>query len=152
MRLYSLVVGWMLAVLAVSTVAAPRPGGLGTVGGQVLGLDGKPVVGARVTLQAAEGHRVETAETNEQGRFWFASLPEGQYGVRAYSQGRVSEWRQNVWVAPGQQTNVVLHLRAKRSSLSENPRRRTSLAALDSSRLPVFCGSGFPSGSLKSAC
>ncbi|MBZ5694936.1 MAG: carboxypeptidase-like regulatory domain-containing protein [Acidobacteriia bacterium] len=66
------------------------------------------------------GHR-RTAETNQQGRFWFASLPEGQYGVRASYQGRVSEWRQNVWVAPGEQTNVVLHLQAKKSALSNRP-------------------------------
>ncbi|HXQ26252.1 MAG TPA: carboxypeptidase-like regulatory domain-containing protein [Candidatus Acidoferrales bacterium] len=117
-----LLISW-LALLAtvVSGAAAPRPAGVGTVAGQVLGPEGKAVAGARVTLQAAEGHHVETAETNRQGRFWFASLPEGQYGVRAYYEGRVSEWRQNVWVAPGEQTNVVLHLQAKKAALSDRP-------------------------------
>ena len=49
-----------------------------------------------------------------EGRFWFASLPEGQYSVRASDGSRVSEWRQGVWVAPGEQTNIVLHLRSKK--------------------------------------
>lgn len=103
----------LCAALAVGAAAIPHPAGLGTVAGQVLGSNGRPVAGARVILQAAEGHRLQTTDTNNQGRFWFASLPEGQYGVRASYEERVSEWRQNVWVAPGEQTNVVLHLRPK---------------------------------------
>jgi hypothetical protein len=114
MRLQMILAGILCAALTVGASAAPRPKGLGTVAGQVLAADGKAVVGARVTLQAAEGHRLQTMDTNDQGRFWFASLPEGQYGVRASFQDRVSEWRQNVWVAPGEQTNVVLHLHPKK--------------------------------------
>ena len=101
-------------ILAAAAVAAARPGGLGTIGGQVLNPSGKPVAGAHVTVQTSEGHHLQTADTNDQGRFWFASLPEGQYAVRATYEDRVSEWRQGVWVAPGEQTNVVLHLRPKK--------------------------------------
>jgi hypothetical protein len=115
MRCKLAVAGLLWALLAVAAVAVPQPKGLGTIGGQVLGPQGKPVAGARVTLQAAEGRRPETTETNDQGHFWFASLPEGLYDLRAYYEGRVSEWRQNVWVSPGQQTNVTLHLRSKKS-------------------------------------
>lgn len=104
----------LCAALAASVAAAPQPAGLGTIGGQVLGANGKPAVGAHVTVQNSEGHHIQTADTNEQGRFWFASLPEGQYDVRATLDDRVSEWRQGVWVAPGEQTNVVLHLRPKK--------------------------------------
>jgi len=100
--------------LAASAHSAPRPAGLGTIGGQVLSANGKPVAGAHVTVQTTEGHHLQTADTNEQGRFWFASLPEGQYSVRATYEDRVSEWRQGLWVAPGEQTTVVLHLRPKK--------------------------------------
>ena len=131
MRSFLLIAGLTFVGMAVSAAAAPRPGGLGTVAGQVLGPDGKAVPGARVTLQAAEGHHVETSETNQQGRFWFASLPEGQYGVRASYEGRVSEWRQNVWVAPGEQTNVVLHLRAKKTSLNDRPAAHANLGVAE---------------------
>ena len=110
MPLRLLIAGLLCAALTVGAV--PRPAGLGTVAGQVLA-NGNAVAGARVTLQAAEGRHLQTTDTNNQGRFWFASLPEGQYGVRASYEGRVSEWRQNVWVAPGEQTNVALHLRPK---------------------------------------
>src|SRR5215469_12430032 len=107
---------WLLAVLlctvvAVSSFAAPSPRGLGTVGGQVLDVRGKPVGHAHVTLQASDGDQLQVAETNSQGHFWFAFLPEGQYSVRASIQGRVSEWREGVWVSPGRQTDVILHLR-----------------------------------------
>jgi len=108
---------WVVIVLlcaAVVASAAATPGGLGTIGGQVLNAAGKPAAGVHVTLQATEGGHLQATETNDQGRFWFASLPEGQYSVRASDANRVSEWKQGLWVAPGQQTNVVLHLRAKR--------------------------------------
>ena len=115
MRSKLAVAGLLGALLTVSAIAAPRPKGLGTIGGQVVEPGGKAIAGARVTLQAAEGRHPETTETNDQGHFWFASLPEGLYDLRAYYQGHVSEWRQNVWVSPGQQTNVILHLRPKKS-------------------------------------
>lgn len=114
MRFTLLVVGLLCAAIAASVSAAAQPGGLGTVGGQVLSASGKPVSGAHVTLQATEGTLLQVADTNDEGRFWFPSLPEGQYSVRASDGSRVSEWRQGVWVAPGKQTNVVLHLRPKR--------------------------------------
>jgi Carboxypeptidase regulatory-like domain len=114
MQLRLLIAGLLCAALTVGVGAMPRPAGLGTVAGQVLGSNGKAIAGARVTLQAAEGRRLQTTDTNDQGRFWFASLPEGQYDVRASYEGRVSEWRQNVWVAPGEQTDVVLHLGPKK--------------------------------------
>ena len=114
MQLRLAIAGLLCAALTVGVDAVPRPAGLGTAAGQVLGSNGKAVAGARITLQAAEGRRLQTTDTNSQGRFWFASLPEGQYNVRASYEGRVSEWRPNVWVAPGEQTDVVLHLRPKK--------------------------------------
>lgn len=118
MRLKWFLTSSLYAALAAGSLAARPPSGLGTVGGQVLDSKGKPVANARVTLQAAEGSHLQTTETNSQGRFWFASLPEGQYSVRASDQGRVSEWRQNIWVSPGRQTDVTLHLRPQKSSVS----------------------------------
>lgn len=115
MRLRWLLAVALCAILAGGGLAAPRPAGLGTVGGSVLDAKGKPVANARVTLQASDGGHLQTAETNTQGKFWFPSLPEGQYDVRAYDQGRVSEWRQNVWVSPGHQTNITLHLHLKKT-------------------------------------
>jgi hypothetical protein len=111
MKLNWFLAGLLFAALAIASVAAPVPAGLGTVGGQVLDLKGNPVANVHVTLQASDGGHLQTTQTNTQGRFWFPFLQEGQYSVRASDQGRVSEWRQNVWVAPGHQTDVILHLR-----------------------------------------
>jgi len=114
MRFHFLIVGFLCAAVAASVSAAARPGGVGTIGGQVLNAEGKPAAGVHVTLQTTEGGHLQVTDTNDQGRFWFASLPEGQYSVRASDGSRVSEWRQGVWVAPGEETNVVLHLRPKK--------------------------------------
>jgi protocatechuate 3,4-dioxygenase beta subunit len=118
MRLCLLAAGLLWATLAASAGAAPQAPGLGTVGGQVLGPNGKAVDGARVTLQSSEGRNPQTTETNAQGHFWFPSLPSGLYDLRAYSNGRLSEWRHNVWVNRGKQTNVTLRLRPKKPALS----------------------------------
>ncbi|HKQ86647.1 MAG TPA: carboxypeptidase-like regulatory domain-containing protein [Candidatus Acidoferrales bacterium] len=116
MRFKWLVSGLLFALI-VSVCIAAAPAGLGTVGGQVVDAHGAPVADAFVTLQSSEGGHLQSAQTNTEGRFWFASLPEGQYSVRASDHGRVSEWRQNVWVSPGRQTNVTLHLRAKKGAV-----------------------------------
>ena len=82
----------------------------------MLDVKGKPVMKTRVTLQSSDGGNLQTTETNAQGRFWFAFLPGGQYEVRASDQTRVSEWRQGIWVSPGHETNVTLHLRRRQES------------------------------------
>ena len=112
---------WHLAavlcgVLAFGGGVFASPQGMGTVGGRALDLKGKPVAKARVTLQASDGGHLQTSETNAEGRFWFAFLPEGQYSVRASDQTRTSEWRQGIWVSPGRQTNVTLHLHRRQES------------------------------------
>ena len=109
------VLGTLLFIaLAGGSFATPSPGGLGTVGGQVLDINERPVAKVHVTLQDTEGGHLQTTETNSQGHFWFPSLPEGQYSVRASDHGRASEWRQGIWVSPGRETDVVLHLRPKK--------------------------------------
>ena len=121
MRPRLLAAGLLWAALAAGAGAAPQTRGLGTIGGQVLGLDGKVVEDARVTLQWSDGRHPHTTKTNAQGRFWFPSLPSGLYDLRAYSRGHSSEWRHNVWVNPGRQTNVTLRLRLKKPAPGRRP-------------------------------
>jgi hypothetical protein len=122
MRTRVLLAGLLLAILAASAAAAPQSAGLGTVGGSVLGPNGQTIKGARVTLQSSDGTRPEATVTNAEGRFWFPMLPKGLYDVRAYSNGRASEWRKNVWVEPGRQNTVALHLKSnKRTSSTPVP-------------------------------
>jgi hypothetical protein len=114
------------AALAIGTLAAASPGGKGTVGGEVLDTKGKPAAGVHVTLQATDGGDLQTATTNDQGRFWFPFLPEGQYSARASDRSRVSEWVKNLWVSPGRETDVTLHLHVKKSNLTnESPEINT---------------------------
>lgn len=116
MRTRALLAGLLLTIFAAGAGAAPQTVVQGTVGGSVLGPSGQAIVGARVTLQSSDGTRPETTETNAQGRFWFPMLPKGLYDVRAYSKGRASEWRKNVWVEPGRQSTIALRLQSKKSA------------------------------------
>lgn len=76
-----------------------------------------------------DGH-LQTTETDAEGRFWIALLPEGQYSVRASDQTRVSEWLKNVWVSRGHETDVTLHLRQQNRVASydlSGPSQKVSL-------------------------
>jgi hypothetical protein len=112
---YASILVVLVAAMTTGAGALPQSPGFGTIGGQVLGPDGKAISGARVILQASDGRDPQTTETNAQGRFWFPMLSMGLYDLRAYSRGRLSEWRQNVWVQVGRQTTVTLHLRSKKA-------------------------------------
>ncbi|MFZ3217215.1 MAG: carboxypeptidase-like regulatory domain-containing protein [Candidatus Acidiferrales bacterium] len=111
MRRYFLVL-LSVALLAFAT-AAHDDGGMGTLAGTVVGKSGKPVAGARVTSQNAGGDHPETTVSNEQGRFFFPDLPHGYYDARAYHAGEWSEWKQNLEVSTGKQTEVLLRLTTK---------------------------------------
>ena len=87
--------------------------GMGTLAGTVIGTNGKPVAGARVTLQDAGASHPDVTLTNAQGRFFFAELLHGYYDVRAYSNGAWSDWKHNIEVKTGKQTDVRLQLVAK---------------------------------------
>jgi len=106
-----------ILVLAVSLFTilpqvAARAGdtGMGTVAGTVINSSGKPVPGARVTLQGADGTAPQTTQTNTHGRFFFPELDHGYYDVRAYSNGAWSGWKHNVEVKTGKQTEVELRI------------------------------------------
>jgi hypothetical protein len=114
MRPRLLAIGLLWAALTAMAAAAPQGRELGTAGGKVIGPDGKAVEGARVTLQSSDGTHPETTQTNSQGQFWFPMLLRGQYDLRAYSNGRVSDWRKNILVEPGHQTTIILRLSAKK--------------------------------------
>jgi hypothetical protein len=101
----------MLLALAIAAAAKDEPG-MGTLAGTVLGVTGKPVVGARVTAQGADGKHPQATTTNQQGRFFFPDLDHGYYDVRAYGNGAWSEWKHNIEVKTGKQTEVKLQLPA----------------------------------------
>jgi hypothetical protein len=121
MRKTTLVSALLWAALTVCAHASPRPAGLGTVGGQILGPDGKAVEGARVTLQWSDGRHPQTTESDTQGHFLFSKLLAGLYDVRAYSQSRSSEWQKNVLVEAGRQTIITLRLQPQKPAPSKIP-------------------------------
>jgi Carboxypeptidase regulatory-like domain len=104
---------------AMPSSAAPQRSTLGTMEGQVFSTTGFAVEGALVMVQASDGRDPHTTVTNAQGRFRFPMLPTGLYDVRATAHGHSSEWRQNVGVRAGRQTDVALHLQTKKPAPSK---------------------------------
>ncbi len=109
--LLALPLGLLLLILPGQQAIAQQ--GNGTLAGVVRSSSGRPVAGARVFLQAADGKKPQTEVTDSTGRFIFAQLPPGLYEVRAQSKGQWTEWQHNIEVKVGRQTNVRLRLRPK---------------------------------------
>ena len=104
----AVVVFVVVAVLACAATAGDK--GMGTLAGTVLSQSGKPVADARVTSQGADGSHPQMTTTNAQGRFFFPELVHGYYDVRAYHSGVWTDWKHNVEVNTGKQTEVKLQL------------------------------------------
>jgi hypothetical protein len=103
---------FLIAMALACAAAAREEHGMGTLAGTVLGPSGKPVSAARVTSQGADGTHPQATTTNAQGRFFFPDLEHGYYDVRAYSKGAWSDWKHNIEVKTGKQTEVKLQLPA----------------------------------------
>jgi hypothetical protein len=106
---------WLLVLAVVATlgVVVAQAQGLGTLAGEVVDRAGKPVVGARVYMQTADGRSPKTELTNQRGQFFFPQLPKGLYHVRAQMGDRASAWARNLEVKTGKQTDVKLVLKPK---------------------------------------
>jgi len=102
----------LLLCLIMPLIAAAQSGGMGTLAGTVLNAKGKPVAGASVTMENATGESPHATTTNAQGRFFFPQLAHGYYDVRAAHNGATSDWKHNVEVSTGKQTDVTLRLHA----------------------------------------
>ncbi len=99
-----------LLVAALAFAVAAETKGIGTLAGTVIGPSGKPVAGARVTSQGADGTMPKSTLTNEDGRFFFPQLENGYYDVLAYHSGAWTDWKHNIEVKIGKQTEVKLQL------------------------------------------
>jgi Carboxypeptidase regulatory-like domain len=106
----------LLLVLVVACVSVADEGGMGTLAGTVVGSNGRPIVGAHVTSQEAGGSHPGFTTTNAQGRFFFPELTRGYYDVRAYAKGSWSEWKHNIEVKTGKQTDVTLRIPQKKQA------------------------------------
>lgn len=115
----------LLAVAALVCAATADEKGMGTLAGTVLSQSGRPVAGARVTSQGADGSHPQATTTNAQGRFFFPQLVHGYYDVRAYHKGAWTDWKHNIEVITGIQTEVNLRLPSpqKVPSEAEGPKK-----------------------------
>jgi hypothetical protein len=95
---------------AALSVRAHDDGGMGTLAGTVLTPQGKPAANASVTMQNADGQLPHATTTNKEGRFFFPDLPHGYYDVRASTPSSRSEWKHNLEIVTGKQTEVTLRL------------------------------------------
>lgn len=101
----------LAAMLAINLPAGAQRRAAGTLRVLVEDEQGRPVAGARVTLQASHGAQPRAVETGPDGAYQFR-LARGHYDLRAYSDGAWSAWSRNVPVRTGQRTDVRLRLAA----------------------------------------
>jgi tetratricopeptide (TPR) repeat protein len=73
----------LTVVIALLAVATPVAAQTGAVRGRVVGLDGKPVSGVRVTIELVGGTRVQQAKTDRRGEFVQIGLAPGAYRITA---------------------------------------------------------------------
>ncbi len=93
-----------------------------TLDGQVVGEKGKPVAGARVQWQSADGRgKPHALRTDAQGHFRVAPLRPGLYDLHATSGKASSEWSHNVLVRPGSEVNVTLRLAVASARVAATP-------------------------------
>jgi Carboxypeptidase regulatory-like domain len=104
----------LLVCLVAALMASAQDQGMGTLAGTVLNAQGKPTVGASVTMESSTGENPHATTTNAQGRFFFPELTHGCYDVRATHEGATSDWNHNVEVRTGKQTEITLRLPARR--------------------------------------
>ena len=83
---------------------------VGVLSGAVVSDAGKPVAGARVLIQTADGRRPFTVRTDAEGKFRVARITRGLYHLRAQSGGLWSDWERNLLVRGGKPTSVTLRL------------------------------------------
>lgn len=101
------IVGLAALVAAEGAFAQSR----GTLAGVVLDANGKPVPGARVTLQPSDARAGRVTTTNAEGRFAFNRVYAVLYDVRAYASGLSSDWTRLVAVRPNQRAEITLKLK-----------------------------------------
>ena len=94
----------------VPKTAKQKPGGLD---GEVVNAKGAPVAGAQILWQAADGETPHVLHSDAHGQFHIEPLRTGSYDLRASAKGTWSEWEHNVFVRPGNTTNVTLRLTFK---------------------------------------
>ena len=115
----------LFCVLAVSFVlianAAARAH-TGTVGGRVLGHDGRPAVGAQVIIERSDGTAPVAAKTDSSGRFLFRFVRSGLYDIRASQGSTATIWKHNVMVHSGKETALDLKLEPIRPTATKGNR------------------------------
>jgi virginiamycin B lyase len=94
----------------VPKTAKQKPGSLD---GVVVNSKGAPVAGAQILWQAADGETPHVLHSDLHGHFHIESLRTGSYDFRASASGAWSEWEHNIFVRPGNETNVTLRLKFK---------------------------------------
>jgi len=105
-----------------------KPGGLD---GEVVSAKGAPVAGAQILWQVADGETPHVLHSDAHGRFHIEPLRTGSYDLRASAGGAWSEWEHNVFVHPGNATNVTLRLTFKAAPAAASVELKGSMRVWD---------------------
>lgn len=90
--------------------AQPRRSSRGAIQGEVVDANGAPVSRAEIVWQTADGRSPHALRSDAHGHFRIAKVRPGLYELRASVRGTSSDWKQNVLVRRGRETNLLLQL------------------------------------------
>ncbi len=130
------VVGWVEASLLLAMVLPAGAQQLGRVEGQVLGRDGKPLVGATVEFERTDLKQHFEVRTDVKGNYLHATLPAGlsvRYTIRVIHQGEKYELYRNYPLAIGASQRLDIDL--KKELESRQPTEQEKQRVEESKRL-----------------
>jgi iron complex outermembrane recepter protein len=79
---------------------------LGRISGNLKDQKGGILQGGSISIRSLDSNFAVSSVSNDEGRYYFDSLPPGRYRVSALFAGFQTAYRNEIRVAPGQQTNV----------------------------------------------
>jgi tetratricopeptide (TPR) repeat protein len=104
----------LFAVLTISA-GAQQTAGSSTLRGEVHDVQGKPVSGATLHLQTESGSELQTAHTEENGRFSFSALDQGVYALQAQMTGYGEAKLSSIFIAAQEAKTIDLTLGPEKS-------------------------------------
>jgi tetratricopeptide (TPR) repeat protein len=105
----------VLFVLLTISAGGQQTAGSSTLRGEVHDAQGRRVSGATLHLQNESGAALQTARTDENGRFSFSALDQGVYALRAQMSGYGEAILSSIFVAPQETKTIDLTLGAEKS-------------------------------------
>ncbi len=108
---------WIAAVMLMPRV---MPAQTGAIEGNVIGLDGKPMVGVQVQLDRKDIKQHFETKTDKNGHYFHTGIPSGLYRISLWQNGAEITFHDNVRVDFGEPTKHDFNLKADQEAIQKS--------------------------------